>query len=101
MATKRRATIADLYRVPESAKAEIVNGRLVQMPPTGDVPNRAAGAIYVSLRLSERSVDNIHRGRAYTNNAVFKVKLPNRQSFSPDAAFYIGEHTGMRFLEGA
>jgi Uma2 family endonuclease len=29
------------------------------------------------------------------------VDLPHRQSFSPDAAFYTGKATGMRFLEGA
>uniref|UniRef100_B8HJZ8 Putative restriction endonuclease domain-containing protein n=1 Tax=Cyanothece sp. (strain PCC 7425 / ATCC 29141) TaxID=395961 RepID=B8HJZ8_CYAP4 len=27
--------------------------------------------------------------------------LPDRQSFSPDAAFYTGPRTGMRFFEGA
>jgi Uma2 family endonuclease len=29
------------------------------------------------------------------------VDLPHRKSFSPDAAFYTGKATGMRFLEGA
>jgi Uma2 family endonuclease len=29
------------------------------------------------------------------------VNLPNRESFSPDAAFYVGPRTGGRFLEGA
>jgi Uma2 family endonuclease len=28
------------------------------------------------------------------------VDLPHRQSFTPDAAFYTGKSTGMRFLEG-
>jgi len=31
----------------------------------------------------------------------FIVNLPNRRSFSPDAAFYTGPRTGGKFLEGA
>jgi Uma2 family endonuclease len=97
-ATSSKATLNDLYRVPEHAKAEIVHGELVLMSPTGDLPNRAAGAIYVSLRLYERQMSG---GRAYTDNAGFKVDLPHRESFSPDAAFYLGARTGGKFLEGA
>lgn len=98
MSTKFRATIEDLYRVPGDAKAEIVNGEIVQMSPTGDLPNRAAGAIYTSLRQYESKVEN---GRAYSDNAGFRVNLPHRESFSPDAAFHTGKPTGMKFLEGA
>jgi Uma2 family endonuclease len=93
---KTEATIEDLYRT--SQKAEIVQGELVLMSPTGDLPSRASGAVHVSLRLYER-----HRGvgRAYPDNAGFKVNLPHRKSFSPDAAFHVGETAGMKFLEGA
>lgn len=49
MSTKIEATIEDLYRVPEHGKAEIVNGELVLMSPTGGVPGRASGEIYISL----------------------------------------------------
>ena len=45
--TKASATIADLYRV--EGKAEIVNGELVLMSPTGFLPGRASGAIYRRL----------------------------------------------------
>ena len=38
---------------------------------------------------------------ANPDNVGFAVKLPDRDSFSPDAAFYIGKATGMRFLDGA
>jgi Uma2 family endonuclease len=96
MATKPRARIEDLYRVPEHGKAEIVNGELVRMSPTGDLPGRAGGAVYVSLRLYEGKAG----GRAYPDNVGFLVKLPNRKSFSPDAAFYTGKPAGMKFLEG-
>jgi len=98
MSTKVRATIEDLYKVTDDAKAEIVNGEVLLMSPTGDLPNRAAGAIYISLRQYEPKVKS---GRAYSDNAGFKVNLPHRESFSPDAAFYTGAPTGMKFLEGA
>jgi hypothetical protein len=40
-------------------------------------------------------------GRAVSDNKGFRVNLPNRQSFSPDAAYYVGPNPGMRFYEGA
>lgn len=98
MSTKIHATVEDLYRVPGNAKAEIVNGEVLLMPPTGDLPSRAKGAIYVSLRQHEPRVKS---GRAYSENAGFKVNLSHRESFSPDAAFHTGKPTGMKFLEGA
>lgn len=98
MATRAEATIEDLYRVPENGKAELVNGELVLMSPTGDLPISAAGEIYSSLRVYARSTGI---GRAYTDNAGFVVNLPHRKSFSPDAAYYIGSRSGMRFLDGA
>lgn len=97
MSTKTRATVEDLYRIPDRGKAEIVNGEVVLMSPTGDMPARAGGAIYVRLRGVERRAG----GRAYPDNVGFRVNLPNRKSFSPDAAFYTGPPTGMKFLEGA
>jgi Uma2 family endonuclease len=98
MSTKTEATVDDLYRVPENGKAEIVNGELVLMSPTGGVPGRAAGEIYVSLRDYERRVGG---GYAFPDNVGFIVNLPNRRSFSPDAAFYKGDLRGGLFLEGA
>ena len=98
MKTKTEATVDDLYRVPDDGKAEIINGELVLMSPTGGVPGRAAGEIYVSLRDYERSVGG---GYAFPDNVGFIVNLPHRRSFSPDAAFYTGELRGGLFLEGA
>ena len=48
MSTKTEATVEDLYRIP--GKAEIVNGEIVLMSPTGDLPSSAAGEIFASLR---------------------------------------------------
>jgi len=97
MPTRTQATIEDLYRIPDDGKAEIVNGEIVFMSPTGDMPGRAGGSIYVSLRGIERQAG----GRAYPDNVGFIVSLPNRTSFSPDAAFYVGDSAGMKFLKGA
>jgi len=98
MSTKTEATIEDLYNMPANGKAEIVNGELVLMPPTGGVPGRAGGEIYISLRDYERRTGS---GYAFPDNVGFIVNLPNRRSFSPDAAFYTGELRGGLFLEGA
>lgn len=97
MSTKVQAAIEDLYALPHNVKAEIVDGELVLMSPTGDIPNRVGGSIYISLRQHERETP----GRAYSDNVGFRVNLPNRQSFSPDVAWYIGPSTGMKCLDGA
>lgn len=98
MKAPAEATIEDLYHVPDNRKAEIVQGKVVLIAPTGDEPGYAGDKIFVSLReYSKRG----HSGRAVGDNKGFKVNLPHRQSFSPDAAFYTGPRTGMRFFEGA
>ncbi len=98
MSVINKATVEDLYRIPENGKAEIVNGELVQMPPTGGVSGRAGGRIYRSLDDYER---NTGGGYAFPDNVGFTVNLPHRDSFSPDAAFHVGELRGGEFLEGA
>lgn len=98
MSTRTEATIEDLYHVDEDGKAEIVNGELVLMSPTGDLPSSAALEIVVRLHEYAKQTKV---GRAYADNVGFIVNLPNRKSFSPDAAFYIGPRFGGKFLEGA
>jgi Uma2 family endonuclease len=98
MSTRTQATIEDLYHVHDDRKAEIVDGELVLMSPTGDLPGSASIEIAVSLREYARRTG---LGRAYGDSVGFIVSLPNRGSFSPDAAFYIGPRTGGKFLEGA
>ena len=97
MATKPGATVEDLYKVPDNRKAEIVDGELILMSPTGDMPSRAGFKIAMSLSRIEGTVC----GRAYPDSVGYKVNLPGRDSFSPGASFYIGQTAGMRFLEGA
>lgn len=98
MSTKANATIEELYRVPADGKAELVNGEIIRMSPTGGVPGRADGDIYTSLRQYERRTG---QGYAFPDNVGFLVNLPHHESFSPDAAFYIGELRGGDFLQGA
>ena len=97
METKDRVTIEDLYNMPDNGKAEILNGELVLMTPTGGKPGRAGGIIYATLLDYERRTKS---GYAFPDNVGFVVDLPHRSSFSPDAAFYKGE-VGMTFLKGA
>jgi Uma2 family endonuclease len=98
MLTSDRATIEDLYRVPENAKAELVHGEVVLLMPTGEDPGYAGDEIFVSLRAYARRTA---QGRAVGDNKAFRVNLPHRETFSPDAAFYVGPHHGMKFFEGA
>ena len=95
--TRREATVQDLYGIPENRKAEIVRGELLPMSPTGALPGRVASQIYFSLRSYERQTGN---GYAIPDNVGILVDLPNRRSFSPDAAFHRGPLSG-KFLEGA
>jgi len=93
---KTRATIADLYKV--EGKAELVNGEIVYMSPTGGRPGRAAGKLYRRLAEYEEQVGG---GYAYPDNVAFAVTLPHREAFSPDASWYVGSPPDMGFPEGA
>ena len=96
MAARREATIDDLYKA--EGKAEIVDGELVLMTAASGLHGYAAGRIYASLLEHERRTKH---GHALPDNVGFVVDLPNRRSFSPDAAFYLGQPAAARFLEGA
>lgn len=96
MATKTRATIEDLYKAP--GKAELVDGEILLMSPTGGRTGYAGDQIVFSL---QEHVRRTKIGRAVGDNKAFVVNLANRRSFSPDAAYYIGPDPGMKFFEGA
>jgi Uma2 family endonuclease len=96
--TLPKATVDDLRRVAGDAKAELVSGKVVLMSPTGGIPGRAGGRIYNSL---DRYEQETGLGYAFPDNVGFLVDLPDRQSFSPDAAFFIGAEPDMQFPLGA
>ena len=98
MITKAPATLDDLYRVPDNQKAELVKGELVLMSPTGDEPGYAGDEIFASLREYARFS---RFGRAVSDNKGFRVNLPDRETFSPYAAFYTGKAGGMKFFPEA
>lgn len=96
MSAKVEATIEDLDKI--DGKAELVNGEIVRMSPTGQLPHYAAREITYSLRKHEKDTKS---GYAIGDNAAFIVNLPHRKSFCPDAAFYAGSLSGMKFFQGA
>jgi Uma2 family endonuclease len=97
--TQTAATLDDLQRV--DGKAELVAGRIVHLMPTGYLPNRVAARIYRSL---DDHTEATGLGNAFTDNMGFGVPelSSGRQSFSPDAAYYLGPlpKNDMDFVEG-
>jgi Uma2 family endonuclease len=98
-ATQAAATLDDLAR--HEGKAELIAGRIVPLMPTGRRPNRVASRIVRSL---DDHAEATGRGEAYTGTIAFAVPrlASGRQSFSPDASFFLGPFPKdpMRFLEG-
>ncbi len=95
---KKPAMVDDLSNVAEDGKAELVEGELRLLAPTGIGPSVASGKVWLSLY---QYVQAGHTGKAVPDNLGFIVNLPNRQSFSPDAAYFTGEDPGMKFAVGA
>jgi Uma2 family endonuclease len=98
MKTRAKATIDDLYHVPENGKAELINGEVVIIPPTGMLPNYAAGEIFFHLHEYARRTK---LGNAVTDNAGFIVNLPHRRSFMSSAGFFTSQVLDMKFIDGA
>ena len=96
VATKRKATIDDLFKIEE--KAEIVCGEIKYLMATGGMPGYAGDAVY---RFLFHYAEQTGIGNAVSDNKAFRVDLPNCGSFSPDAAYFIGAEPGMRFFDGA
>ena len=98
--TQSRATLDDLYRV--DGKAELLGGRIVRFMPSGRLPSRIALRIAMSLDSYSQKTGI---GEAFGDGVGYAVpQLPSgRESFSPDASFYIGPSNSdpMRFIEGA
>jgi Uma2 family endonuclease len=88
----REATVADLHCL--KGKAEIVDGRLEVIAPSGGVASLAAGAIQFSLVTYRKARGG---GVAFGSTAAFLVDLPHRKSLCPDASWYTGPSDGAGF----
>ena len=99
IASQVNATLDDLLREP--GRAELIGGRIVRYMAVGYRPNRVAGRIYRSL---DDYCEREGRGVATTDSMGYAVPvlISGRQSFSPDAAYYVGPMPAnpMRFIEG-
>ena len=93
---RREELIQELYHV--EGMAEIINGEIVNMGGTGLAPALAGFQIVISLMAYRRKMKS---GFAVPDNCAFIVDLPHRDTFSPDAAWYVGPHPGMKFVNGA
>jgi Uma2 family endonuclease len=98
-ATQAAATLDDLYGV--EGKAELINGRIVHSKPTGFRPGRVGARIFRGL---DDYAETTGRGVALPDNVGFAIPIlsSGRQSFSPDAAYFLGQlpSNPMRFLSG-
>ena len=72
-------------------KAEIVNGRIVHLMATGKEPGFGALRIVIAI---DRYAFRTGIGRAVGDNVIFRVDVPNRKSFSPDAAYTLEARDG-------
>ena len=79
------ATIEDLRRT--RLKAEIVDGQLMVIGPSGAAHGRAVGAVL--RRLMEHELPE-GTGRAFGARVGYIVDLPHRQAFCPDVSWYTG-----------
>ena len=99
--TRTCATLDDLMRV--DGKAELIAGRIIRFMASGDAPSAAALEITVSLRdYAKRTGIGIARGDGL--GYAQRPPLRNgRQSFSPDASYYVGPRpqNRMRFVDGS
>jgi Uma2 family endonuclease len=94
-----RATLDDLAMT--EGKAELIGGRIVHLMGTGFRPSLVSAKIYRSL--FDYSVIT-GQGFAFTGNLIFGIPelSSGRESFSPDAAYYVGPppQDEMDVLEG-
>src|ERR1043165_792528 len=81
----RASLIEELHREP--GKAEIIKGKVVRMSPAAWWHGQGSCAIYISLTEHKKKHGG---GSGCADNVGFLVDLPDRYSFSPDAAWHTG-----------
>lgn len=98
MIRRTQSLVEKLYFA--EGKAEIVRGEIVPMSPAGGLHGIIAARICRSLY---RHQTRHGGGTAFPDNVGFIVNLPDRESFSPDAAWFPCDPDDVteEFLEGA
>jgi len=97
------STLDDLAKV--EGKAELINGRIVPLMPSGVLPTRIARRI---LRSLDDHVDGLGVGEAFGDNLAYAFRPPlsplpsGRRSLSPDVSYYNGQLPAdlMKFVDG-
>ncbi|MBB4636772.1 Uma2 family endonuclease [Longimicrobium terrae] len=82
---EREATLEDLLEF--DGRAELINGEIVPMSPTGHTPVSAAAQVTASLVMWARAHGG---GYAYGDGGSFLIRTPRQQVLSPDAAWWVG-----------
>ncbi|HEX8392206.1 MAG TPA: Uma2 family endonuclease [Longimicrobium sp.] len=80
----REATVEDLWNV--EGRAELIDGRIVEMSPTGKRPGWAASVIHRALE----QVEVRGRGMVVSQGVGFVLRTPRTQMLSPDVAWWTG-----------
>ena len=93
------ATLDDLLCV--KGKAELVDGRIVQMMATGDFPGEVAFNVAIFLKEQAKRTGVGYARGDFVGYAVSKLSS-GRQSFAPDASYFLGPlpENRMRFIQG-
>lgn len=81
----REATLEDLWDV--EGRAELIDGQIVAMSPTGKRPAWAAAVIHRSLERLEGRI----AGMVVSQSAGFVLETPRTQMLSPDVAWWTGD----------
>ena len=94
------ATLDDLMRF--DGKAELINGRIVPIMPTGYLPGMVSRRITRSL---EDWVEAVGIGKAIPDGVAYGFSKPlpsGRQSFCPDSSLFTGKVTPewMGYIDG-
>jgi Uma2 family endonuclease len=92
----RPATVDDLSRT--KLKAEISNGELLVIGPSGHRPARAAGKILISLHMH---MERHGGGEAFGARLAYILDLPNRLAICPDVSWYTGPSADAGYPRGA
>jgi len=96
---KTEATVADLYRLDEDERAELVDGELIPIAPAGGEHHYIGSKIHMRLGRYEEETAS---GYAMMNGLGYLVDVFGRRSFMPDVSYASRDaEIGPRMMGGA